>query len=474
MPTTADRLTLAMERQQTGDFLEAERIYRDILAAEPENADALHMLGVLFSQQGKQELALAHLARAVQLNPVPPFYHSNLGNVFHAMGRLSDAVLCYEEALRLDPDYAEAHGNLANTLDRLGRSTDALTHRLEAVRLRPDRPESYTLLGNTLRTLGMIHEALVCFGQALAIDPDNAEAHAGRGVTLLLAGDFLPGWKDYEWRWKTKRFPPRNFPQPVWDGTELAGKTILLHAEQGFGDTLQFVRYTALVKEKGGEIVLECQPRLVPLLARLPGIREVVAAGSPLPSFDVHAPLLSLPHILSTALNMVPAATPYLTVPEERLEAWRTKIGEAPGKKVGLVWAGSPTYQDDHIRSLQFGDLAPLLATPGVRFFSLQKGPAAAQLTEQATPLEEDSSDVLDTAAAMQNLDLVITVDSMPAHLAGALGVPVWTLLPYSPDWRWMMYREDSPWYPTMRLFRQPQAGDWASVLARVAEALRA
>ena len=476
MHSTAVQLMLGIERHKAGDLEQAERIYGEVLARDPKNADALHLLGVLASQRGKQELALGYLGRAVQLNPAVPFYHGDLGNVLHELGRLSDAVMCYEEALRLDPECAEAHSNLANTLDRAGRFEDSLAHRLEVVRLRPERAETYTNLGNTLRAQSMISEALVCYGQALAIDREDAEAHSGRAITLLLSGDLTAGWREYEWRWKTSRVPPRAFSVPLWDGSALAGKTILLHAEQGLGDTLQFVRYVPLAAQSGGEIVLECQPRLEPLLRGMPEVREVVLAGSPLPAFDVQAPLLSLPRILGTTAATVPSKVPYLGVSPERVEAWRARIGPVGGQKVGLVWAGSPTYKDDCNRSLDFRQVGPLLEVPGIRFFSLQKGPAAAELDprQPVTPLEEDSNDILDTAAAILNLDLVISVDSMVAHLAGALGAPVWTLLPFAPDWRWLLEREDSPWYPTMRLFRQPRAGDWQAVVARVAEALRA
>lgn len=476
MPTTADDLTLGMARHQAGDLAQAERIYSAVLARDPKNADALHMLGVLASQRGEQEQALGYLGRAVELNPTPPFYHNNLGNVLHELCRLDDALLCYEQALRLDPDYADAHGNLANTLDRLGRFEDALAHRLEVVRLRPDRAATYTNLGNTLRGQAMIPEALVCFGQALAIDPEDAEAHSGRGVALLLAGDFAAGWREYEWRWKTSRYPPRAFSVPRWEGSALAGRTILLYAEQGLGDTLQFVRYIPQMRHSGGEIVLECQPRLAPLLECMPEVREVIPVGAPLPAFDLQAPLLDLPGIFGASAANIPATVPYLRVSPDRVKAWRARIGVEGGKKVGLAWAGSPTYKDDRKRSLDFRQLEPLLELPGVRFFSLQRGPAAGQRDPRlaVTALEEDTSDVLDTGAAILNLDLVISVDSMVAHLAGALGAPVWTLLAFAPDWRWLLTREDSPWYPTMRLFRQPRAGDWASVIARVAEALRA
>jgi Flp pilus assembly protein TadD len=476
MPTTAEQLVRAIEQHKAGALDQAEQVYREVLASHPENADALHMLGVLESQRGNQALALSYLGRAVQLNPTPAFYHSNLGNVLHELGRLADAVLCYEQALRLNPDLADAHSNLANTLDLLGRFGDSLAHRLEAVRLRPDRPESYTNLGNTLRAQGMLLEARACFDQALALDPNNAEAHSGLGIALLLEGAYPAGWKEYEWRWRTLRFPARVFSEPRWDGSPLDGRTILLYAEQGLGDTIQFLRYVPLVKQRGGEVVLECQPRLAPLARQMPEIRQVIPSGETLPAYDVQAPLLSLPRILGTTIETIPAEVPYLHVPAEQVTAWRARLGQEQGKKVGLVWAGSPTYKDDQNRSLDWWQLEPLFEVPDVRLFSLQRGTAASGLDPHGpvTPLEGDSTGVLDTAAAILNLDLVISVDSMTAHLAGALGAKVWTLLPHAPDWRWMLGRDDSPWYPTMRLFRQPKAGDWAAVVASVAEALRA
>ncbi len=437
MPTTAEHLQQAMEWHKAGNLAEAEAVYRDVLAADPKNADALHMLGVLASQRGDLQHALSCLGRAILLNPSPPFYHNNLGNVLFQAGRLADAALCYEEALRLDPEYAEAHGNLANTYDRLGRFEDALAHRLEVARLRPERSGAYAELGNTLRAQGMIAESLACFEQALTIDPEDAEAHMGRAFALLLAGDLAPGWREYEWRWKTPRFPSRAFAEPLWDGSALDGRTILIHAEPGLGQTLQFARYLPLVAERGGRVVFECQPQLAPLMRGMPEIAEVAAAGNPLPAFDVQAPLGSLPRIFGTTADRIPAAVPYLSAPKRRAK----RRGE--GRTAGLAWPGD------------WGVLEPLLEVPGIRFVKL-----------------EEAENMADTAAAMVNLDLVISGDETLAHLAGALGAPVWTLLPFAPDWPWMLGRDDSPWYPTMRLFRQPRAGDWAAVVARVREVL--
>ncbi len=437
MPTTMERLTQAIESHREGKLAEAEATYRNVLAADPKNADALHMLGVLASQRGNHGLALSFLGRAIALNPAPAFYHNNLGNVLFQLGRPADAALCYEESLRLDPDYAEAHGNLANTCERLGRFEDALAHRLEVARLRPELSRSYSELGNTLRAQGMLSEALACFGQALTIDPEDAEAHMGRAFALLLAGDLAEGWREYEWRWKTPRFPARGFAEPLWDGSELNGRTILIHAEPGLGQTLQFARYLPLVAGRGGRVVFECQSQLAELMRGMRELSEVVPMGRALPPFDVQAPLGSLPRIFGTTADAIPPAAPYLQAPGSKA---RPRKGE---RTVGVAWPAD------------WECLEPVLELPGIRFARL-----------------DETRDLAETAAAMRNLDLVIAADGTLAHLAGALGAPVWTLVPFAPDWPWMLGRDDSPWYPTMRLFRQPKVGDWAAVVVRVREAL--
>ncbi|MGE5567595.1 MAG: tetratricopeptide repeat protein [Rhodospirillales bacterium] len=437
MPMTAQRLREAMENHKAGNLDAAEAIYRDVLAGDPKNADALHMLGVLVSQRGDQQQALSLLGRAVRLNPTPPFYHNNLGNVLFQAGRFADAKLCYEEALRLDPDYAEAHGNLANTCRRLGLLENELAHRLEVVRLRPERSGSYAELGNTLRAQGMIAEALVCFEQALAIAPEDAEAHIGRAFALLLVGDLAAGWREYEWRWKTGRYPVRAFAAPLWDGSPLDGRTVLIYAEPDLNQTLQFARYLPLAAERGGKVVFECRPQLAPLMRGTPGVAEVVEAGSPLPAFDVQAPLGSLPLIFNTRPDRVPAAVPYLGVGPRKAKRTRQT------RTVGLAWTGDRAV------------LEPLLDVPGISFVNLEK-----------------TENLAGTAEAMSELDLVISGDDTLTHLAGALAMPVWNLTPYAPDWPWMLGRDNSPWYPTMRLFRQMRPGDWSEVVSRVREVL--
>jgi len=478
MTNIAEVLRLGLGRQQAGRFQEAEAIYKEILAEDPVNADALHLLGVLSSETGRHDQAAACIGRAITLNPAPPFYHNNLGNVLHEQGRFSDARLCYEEALRRDPSYAEAHNNLANSLYQLGLFLEALPHYLEAVRLKPGYAEAYNSFAVALRDQGLLSEALGCYEEALRLAPENADAHTGRAILRLLLGDFERGWPEYEWRWKAKGFPRRVFQQPLWDGALHPGARILLDAEQGLGDTIQFLRYVPLVKQTGATVLVECQPRLVPLLETVPEIDQVIAAGSPLPSFDAHLPFLSLPGVFHTTLETIPKWVPYLRVPQTKLESWRRRVGAGGFKKVGIAWAGSPTYKKDRDRSLPLSEFAPLSGIPGIRLFSLQKMTGESELSSGAAGLEiEDleagADEITDTAAAIQSLDLVIAADTMVAHLAGALGAPVWTLLPFAADWRWLLGREDTPWYPTMRLFRQSRPGEWRPVIERVAEALR-
>ncbi|MCI0460721.1 MAG: tetratricopeptide repeat protein, partial [Gemmataceae bacterium] len=319
-------------------------------------------------------------------------------------------------------------------------------------------------------------------GQALRLQPDYARAHMARAMTWLAQGNWEQGWPEYEWRWRYEGFSPRPFPQPLWDGSPLAGRTILLHAEQGLGDTLHFIRYAALVKQQGGQVLVECPAVLHRLLASGTGIDELVAPGAPLPAFDVHAPLLSLPALFRTSLSTVPATVPYLFADAQLGAQWRDRLASVEGLKVGIAWQGNPRHFRDRQRSVLLTEFEPLARLEGVRLISLQRGPGVEQVPALGDRFpvldldrqrDETCGDFMDTAAVMTNLDLVITCDTAIAHLAGALGVPVWVALPFAPDWRWLRERADSPWYPTMRLFRQERWGDWASVFRRLADALQ-
>ena len=363
----------------------------------------------------------------------------------HEKGQLDEAIAALREALRIKPDIAEAHNNL----------------------------------GNILRDRGLLDDAVAALRQSIRLTPDFAQAHYHLGVALLLKGDSIDGWSEYEWRWRCKHFaaPRGGLRQPRWDGGDLTGRTILLQADAGFGDTIQFIRYVPSVAASGGKVVLECPPQLHRLLKSFPGIDRLISASQPLPQFDVHCPVTSLPFSLGAAIKEIPANVPYLNADDDLSKQWNERLASTNELNVGIVWAGSVHHSNDRNRSLSLALLGPLARIPGIAFHSLQKGkpadqiflpPEGMKLIDYATEL----NDFADTAALISNLDLIIAADTAVAHLAGAMGKPVWVLLPYAPDWRWQLEREDSPWYPTMRLFRQKSWGDWAEVIERVAQAL--
>ncbi len=473
--------------------------FQEAVRLQPEDPEAHNNLGMMVIRLKRPAEAEHHLRQALQLSPDFAEAHNNLGFAFIEQDKLEEAISCFHQALRIKPDYVEAHDNLGVALTKLGKPQEAMPCHQQALSLRPDFATAYFNRGITLRTLGNLPEALASFEQALELKPDYANAHLGRALTWLFMGDFEKGWPEYEWRWRANQGRiPRAFRQLLWDGSPLVGRPILLHAEQGLGDTLQFIRYAVLVKERGGRVIVECQPALAPILASCPGVDDLVARGSPLPDFEVHAPLLSLPGILKTTLRAMPtppprvpakpdcdtggvgmpppAEIPYLWADANLVETWGRELSNFPEFKVGIVWQGDPRYSEDRHRSFPLNCLAPLARLDGVRIFSLQKGPGTEQLRNVDFPiiefqsrLDEGSGAFMDTAAVMQNLNLVITSDTALAHLAGALAVPVWVALSFSPEWRWLRDREDSPWYPTMRLFRQRELGNWNPVFERMA-----
>jgi tetratricopeptide (TPR) repeat protein len=548
MVTITEAFETAARYHQAGRLEEAEQIYRRILEVDGQNVDALHLLGVIAYQTGRNSLAVECLSTALRRNPGFAEAHNNLGNVLRGLGRVGEALEQFQQAVRLRPGIAEMHNNVGNTLlelgrlpealeqleiavglrpgsaeihnslgttlGALGRLPEALEHFQEAVRLRPLYAEAHNNLAHTYRALGRLPEAqasyeetvrlrpgdaaaltnlgaidrdlsrfaeaLEQFDQALKIEPDSALPHWNRALVWLLQGDFERGWPEYEWRWRLKTFVDRGFTQPRWDGGPLEGRTILLTAEQGMGDTLQFIRYVPLVKQRGGHVVVECQPPLVALLTGLPGIDRLVAQKSPLPPFDVHAPLLSLPLLFGTELATVPAEVPYLRADHRLVEHWRDELARVAGAgiRVGIAWQGNPRSADDRRRSLPLEHFEPLARVPGLTLISLQKGPGREQIdrlndrfavTDLGAQLDETSGPFMDTAALMKSLDLVVTSDTVIAHLGGALAIPVWVALPFIPEWRWLLNRVDSPWYPTMRLFRQTETGNWHELFERIA-----
>jgi len=470
-------LEAARHQHRAGQLAMAERLYRQAIAAEPALTPAHLHLGHLLRQTRRTEEACAAYQEALRLDPACAEACSNLGIVLRTAGRLAEAAAACRQAIALRPDYLEAHGNLGNVLRDLGAGPEAAACYHKVLALDGSNPEAYCNLANIARDQGDAAQAIALSRKALTLQPDLAEAHLNLGLALLADGQFADGWEHYEWRWENAILTRRSFAAPRWDGADLAGRTVLLHAEQGLGDTLQFIRYAPLVAARQGRVVVECQKDLVRLVQQSLGAVPVLARGNPLPHFDVHCPLLSLPRLFGTTLASIPTTVPYLLADPQSASAWAARLAPPPQLRVGLVWAGRPQYQNDRHRSLTLAALAPLARVPGVVFYSLQRGAAAAQ-TKAPPPgmvlhdWTADLHDFADNAALLANMDLLISVDTSMAHLAGAMGKPCWILVPSNPHWTWMRDRADSPWYPTARLFRQALHGAWQSVIEQVAAAL--
>jgi tetratricopeptide (TPR) repeat protein len=467
---------------------EALASYDRALALCPDYADALCNRGAALHELRRYEEALESCERVLAMRPDFAEAYSNRGNTLRELQRFDEALESCERALALRPDLAAAHFNRGNALHELQRFEEALESHDRALTLRPDYAEALTNRGVALHELMRFDEALASYRRALAVRPDYAEAHYREAITRLLTGDFAGGWRKYEWRWRIAQLAGafRDFAQPLWAGShEIAGKTVLLHAEQGLGDTLQFCRYVPLVAQRGARVIVEVQPPLAALLRALPGAARVVERGEALPDFDLHCPLLSLPLAFATRIDTIPAATPYLAAPADKVRAWRQRLGDRARPRIGVVWAGGPrpelpdANRVDRQRSLAFTQLAPIFQVEGCAFYSLQKGDQAVrQLRESALRHRViDHTDALadfaDTAALVENLDLVISVDTAVAHLAGALGKPLWLINRHNTCWRWLLDRDDSPWYPSARLFRQDATRRWDRLIGRVADSLR-
>jgi tetratricopeptide (TPR) repeat protein/glycosyltransferase involved in cell wall biosynthesis len=471
IPEVSVALTLALNHYQTGQLDRARQICHQVLQQQPNQVAALHLLGLIAAQQQQIDEAIDRYRQVLALQPQHLEARNNLGIVLMAQGQVDEAIVHYQHALALQPDIAEIRVNLGNALQEKAAYAEAIVHYRHALTRQPNLAAAHKNLAHVLRTQGKVAEAMPHHQQAIALKPNDPEAHFGFAFTCLIAGDLSQGFAEYEWRWQLPYNPPRQLPSPAWDGSPLAGKTLLLYAEQGLGDTLQFVRYVPQLAQQG-RVIVECQPALVRLLQTVPGIAAIVCQGEALPPFDVHAPLLSLPHLLGTTLDTIPATVPYL----QSLETKRLEVPPQTRFKVGIAWAGDPKNPINRRRSCPLSQFLRLLEIPGVTLYSLQKGTAAegAQIEHpHFVDLSQQLQDFADTAAIVKQLDLVISIDTALAHLAGALAHPVWVILPFAPDWRWLLHRRDSPWYPTMQLFRQPHPGDWSAVLAEVAAAVR-
>lgn len=504
-------------RKEQKRFEEALACYSKAVVLKPDFAIAHNNLGILLRDLGRLEEANLHHRNALMLNPGYVEAYYNLGNVLldreqydaaedcyrHALSLRPDyaeaymnlgnalrfkrmpeeALACYRRAAVLKPHYAEAHYNLGNALLERGEFGAAVDCYKHALSIKKDYAEAYMNLGNALVSLDKIEEAIQCYRYIASFRADDAEAHVNEAFARLRIGDFERGWREYEWRWRTRHMEPPALSSPMWKGEDLQGKTILLHCEQGFGDSLQFVRYAPMVKKRGGQVLLVCPPSLMRLFETVPGIDLLISEGENLPHYDCHSPLLSLPMLFETRLETIPSQVPYLYATTDRISLWAERLRPYRGMKIGLVWAGSPRIDQpnahliDRRRSMRLDQFSSLATLPGTHFFSLQKGPPAQQAKSPLAGLQlvdfmDEVNDFADTAALIANLDLVIGVDTSAIHLAGAMGKPVWMLSRFDGCWRWLLRREDSPWYPTLRLFRQHELGNWQPVVERVKEAL--
>ncbi|HEV3383703.1 MAG TPA: tetratricopeptide repeat protein [Gemmata sp.] len=550
MNTQISLLTIAVNYHQAGQLREAEKLYREILASEPGNADALHLLGVIAYQVGKHEPAIEHIKNAIRLRGMDAEMCSNLGAAYQALNQLKEAECCYQNALQERPDHisarynignlylkqrkldeaidcyrrvlqlqpdnigainnlgqalkgqedfsgaancyekilqlqpgnAEVHINLGTVRDAQKRHNEAIACYRHAIQLRPDLSTGHYNLGNSLKDQGHLSEAIASYHRSLQLAPDHADSHFALGMSSLTVGEWVEGWREYEWRWKTHFFKVPDFAQDRgWDGSDLHGRTIVIHAEQGMGDTIQFVRYLPLVRERGGRIVFQCQDRLTSLLNGVIAADEIVPREQPLPPSDCAVALMSLPGIFNTTPENIPAQIPYLHADPERRARWRNWLDQYPGRKVGICWRGNPKHPDDARRSVKLTAFAQLAKIDGIQLVSLQTSDGLEELAEHAESLnildaaivaDEKGESFLELAALYSELDLIVTVDTVTCHLAGALGVPAWVALAFMADWRWLQKREDTPWYPSLRLFRQQRPGEWDPVFSSMSEAL--
>ena len=502
---------MARQYQQSGHLAVAADLCRQLVEQRPKHAEGLHLMGIISHQQGDLIAAMDYIRRAIKVKGTVPLYYSNLGEMCRQAGRLDEAIAAakralelqpnlpptlnnlgiayfdredfaaaekyYRRALALDPNFPEAHNNLGNVLRQQHKFEEAIPEYSRAMELKPGYADASANLGGVFHILGRFEEAMSSYRWALTLSPNQPHAHTGLGILHLLHADFDHGWPEYEWRLLMPESHHVAPPGPAWDGSNPAGLRILVYGEQGFGDALQFCRYLPALRDMGATVLLRLPAPVVGIIGdSLPGID--VSAGPGLPSYDCHCALLSMPHRFQTRLNTIPSPVGYLRARPETAAKWAERLGTGPELKVGLVWTGNPRNVNNRYRSVTAEALLPLLGIEGTRFFSLQVGARHGELTkcsQGAVPdLSAELVDYGETAAVIANLDVVLTICTSVAHLAGGMGKPLWVLLNSVPDWRWMLEREDSPWYPSARLFRQRKLGEWGDVLERVGAELRA
>jgi tetratricopeptide (TPR) repeat protein len=465
-----------------GQLQQACCCFQKTLALKPDEAPAYNNLGIALNGLKLPAEAAQCFRQALRLDPSHADAANNLGLVLKNQGQLAEAIACYRQTLAINPNHIDAQNNLGHALEDQGDSMAAAECFRQALRIHPNYVEALNNLGNWHKDQCQFAEASACYERALRIDPDNKVARWNRGLLRLVHGDFERGWTDFELRWQMPGAVLPEFPQPRWDGSPLNGKTILVYAEGGLGDTLQFLRYLPMVQARGGKVIFACQRVLLKLLDGSAGIDQLVVAAAPWPPCDVQISLLSLPLIFGTTLATIPAPVPYLFADPHRMRFWQQEVASLGGFTVGIAWESNPKHKEYRFRSIPLKFFETLAAIDKVRLVNLQKGPGTSQLEtwEGCSPIRDygDRLDAdgafLDTAALMMNLDLVISVDTALTHLAGALGVKVWMAMQYASDWRWLLDRPDCPWYPTLRLFRKPIGGNWTVVFERIAAEIRA
>ena len=517
MLSVTEALKIADGYHRNGDINEAQAQYQRVLRVEPSQPEALHGLGIIAFQLKKYNTAGNLIGKAIENKPKVPQFHYNLGLVFISLKRQEKAIQAFQEAIKIKPDYADAHYNLGLALKKQQQFGKAVLNFRHIIKLTPDDADAYYNLGNAyealgryepavenyqlaikknggfagafnnlalvLKAMGRIDEAISYFRETLRLQPGLADAHWNLSLALLINGQFEEGWKEHEWRFrrgKRSTIYPHRFGISLWDGSSFTGKRLFVHSEQGFGDTLQFIRYLPMVKRLGGTVIFEAFGPLLEIMRGFPGIDELVELSPDrrhVENCDYYVPLMSLPMLFATDIPTIPSSIPYIFADPEKAGRWKNRI-DKKGYKIGIVWAGKPEHENDGNRSCAIEHFFTLAGIRGIELYGLQKGGAARQAEtlggmKRIINFDRELKDFSETAAAIENLDLVISVDTAAAHLAGAMGKPVWTLLPHAPDWRWLLERDDSPWYPTMRLFRQPARGDWDSVLDRVKDELQ-
>ena len=478
MATLEEVMSVALALLRSGRAGEAEPLCRLAVREAPGSAQAWFLLGTALQILGKPADAVPAYERTLEIDPDRLEAMNNLGAALCAIGRVEEAVGTLGRVLTIRPDYADAHNNLGNVRQREGRFDDAIACYRAAIRHRPDYLDAHHNLGNAQRAGGRPDLAIESYERALELSPDHPRVRLGRALAWLQMGDYARGWSEHEWRFRCPEHAIPGLPGPRWAGAALEGRTILLHADSGLGDALMFIRYARDVADRGGDVVLACRRPLARLLKRSPGVRAVVTEGDDFPRFDVHAPLMSLPAILGATGPTGPDVVPYLVVEDRLVERFRRELAAIAGPRIGIAWQGNPDFHRDAERSFRLELFEPLARDAGATLISLQKGHGADQIAAldgrfPVLDLGCRLDDLAETAAVMKNLDLVVTSDTSLAHLAGGLGVPNWIALGFAPDWRWQLGRDDSPWYPKTRLFRQRRFGDWGEVFQRMAMALK-